>query len=60
MDWSDLISKIKITGDNCCAIINSNDSRLNSLVKNNTQYLWQGDSAYWSSQAPVCFPIVGV
>lgn len=24
-----------------------------------TQYLWQGDSAYWSGQAPILFPIVG-
>jgi galactose mutarotase-like enzyme len=24
-----------------------------------TEYLWQGDKAYWSGQAPVLFPIVG-
>lgn len=24
-----------------------------------TQYLWQGDEAYWSGQAPILFPIVG-
>lgn len=24
-----------------------------------TQYLWQGDPAYWSGQSPVLFPIVG-
>lgn len=24
-----------------------------------TQYLWQGDEAYWNGQAPVLFPIVG-
>ena len=23
------------------------------------EYLWQGDPAYWSGQAPVCFPICG-
>lgn len=30
-------------------------------VKNSagTEYLWQGDKAYWSGQAPVLFPIVG-
>lgn len=24
-----------------------------------TQYLWQGDSAYWSDRAPILFPYVG-
>ncbi len=33
---------------------------LNSLNKNNTEYLWQGDAKYWAGQAPVCFPITGV
>ena len=23
------------------------------------EYLWQGDEAYWSGQAPVLFPICG-
>ena len=23
------------------------------------EYLWQGDAAYWSGQAPVLFPICG-
>ena len=25
----------------------------------NTEYLWQGDPAYWKGQAPILFPIVG-
>lgn len=33
---------------------------LHSLVKDETEYLWQGDKNYWGGQAPVCFPIVGV
>ena len=24
-----------------------------------TEYLWEGDSRYWSGQAPVLFPICG-
>lgn len=32
---------------------------LTSLQKNGTEYLWQGDPAYWAGQAPVCFPICG-
>lgn len=27
--------------------------------KEGTEYLWQGDAAYWSGQAPVLFPICG-
>lgn len=33
---------------------------LTSLIKNGTEYLWQGDEKYWHGQAPICFPIVGV
>lgn len=33
---------------------------LHSLVKDNVEYLWQGDKNYWGGQAPVCFPITGV
>lgn len=33
---------------------------LTSLIKDNTEYLWQGDEKFWAGQAPVCFPIVGV
>jgi galactose mutarotase-like enzyme len=24
-----------------------------------TEFLWQGDEAYWSSRSPILFPIVG-
>ena len=30
-----------------------------SLVSQGREYLWQGDPAVWSGQAPVCFPICG-
>ena len=26
---------------------------------NGVEYLWQGDEAYWSGQAPIMFPICG-
>lgn len=42
------------------AVVGSDGAQLNSLVKDGREYLWQGDSRYWSGQAPVCFPIVGV
>lgn len=33
---------------------------LTSLIKDDIEYLWQGDKEHWAGQAPVCFPIVGV
>lgn len=30
-----------------------------SIAANGREYLWQGDPAVWSGQAPVCFPICG-
>ncbi|MDY2777557.1 MAG: aldose 1-epimerase family protein, partial [Collinsella sp.] len=30
-----------------------------SIASNGREYLWQGDPAVWSGQAPICFPICG-
>ena len=30
-----------------------------SIVADGREYLWQGDPAVWSGQAPICFPICG-
>ena len=52
--------KIKITSGENYAVLGLDGAMLNSLNKNNTEYLWQGDAKYWTGQAPVCFPITGV
>lgn len=52
--------KIKITNGENYAVLGLDGAMLNSLNKNNTEYLWQGDAKYWAGQAPVCFPITGV
>jgi galactose mutarotase-like enzyme len=52
--------KIKITSGENSAVLGLDGAQLNSLIKNDTEYLWQGDAKYWAGQAPVCFPIVGV
>lgn len=52
--------KIKITSGENYAVLGLEGAMLNSLNKNNTEYLWQGDVKYWAGQAPVCFPITGV
>lgn len=30
-----------------------------SIAAYGREYLWQGDTAVWSGQAPICFPICG-
>lgn len=52
--------KIKITSGENYAVLGLDGAMLNSLNKNNTEYLWQGDAKYWAGQAPICFPITGV
>lgn len=41
--------------------IDAQGAELKSIlyVKDNTELLWQGDSAFWARNAPVLFPIVG-
>ena len=34
-------------------------AELQSIVKNDYEYLWQGDPAFWGRRSPVLFPIVG-
>ena len=49
-----------IKSNSAAAVLGLDGAMLNSLKKNNVEYLWQGDAEHWSGQAPVCFPIVGV
>lgn len=49
----------EITSNEASAVVGLKGAMLNSLKKNDTEYLWQGDEEHWSGQAPVCFPIVG-
>jgi len=41
---------IKSIGAELCSIVND---------LNGKEYIWQGDPAYWSSHAPILFPIIG-
>ena len=34
-------------------------AELASIMANDREYLWQGDSRYWGRRAPILFPIVG-
>ncbi len=40
--------------------VSSHGAELQSLKgSSGCEYLWQGDSAYWSDRAPVLFPVIG-
>lgn len=52
--------ELTIMNDGCSVTLSSKGAMLRSLKKENLEYLWQGNPAYWAGQAPVCFPIVGV
>jgi galactose mutarotase-like enzyme len=43
---------LKVTSD-------SQGAELISLIKNNSEYLWQADPRFWPRHAPILFPIVG-
>lgn len=55
-----IITKYLIKSDEVQVYVLKEGAMLTSLIKNDTQYLWQGDEVHWSGQAPICFPIVGV
>lgn len=40
-------------------ILSTDGGSFTSLKAHGREYLWQGDSAVWSGQAPICFPICG-
>lgn len=40
-------------------MVSDHGAELQSIRKGETEYLWQGDPAYWGRRSPVLFPIVG-
>lgn len=41
------------------AQISSVGAELISLTKNNREYIWTGDAAYWNGHNPTLFPVIG-
>lgn len=39
--------------------VRANGAELDALMLNGTDYLWQGDPAYWEDKAPNLFPYIG-
>ena len=49
-----------ISNDNLRVVVSEYGSELQSIrSKDQIEYLWQGDPAYWSGRAPTIFPYVG-
>lgn len=52
---------IQLQNNDLNVIISNKGAELSSVksLKYELEYLWQGDSSYWSRKAPILFPIVG-
>lgn len=48
-----------LTNGELAVTLSSAGGSFTSLRANGREYLWQGDPAVWSGQAPICFPICG-
>jgi galactose mutarotase-like enzyme len=50
-----------LESESLCVSVSNTGAELQSILSKTTgtQYLWQGDPAYWGSRAPVLFPIIG-
>ena len=53
------MSEIVISKGNKKAIVNYHGAELKSLKKDDKEYMWQADPAYWNRTSPVLFPFVG-
>lgn len=50
---------IEISNGAVSARISTLGAELQSLQRNGTEYLWQGNPAYWAGQSPLLFPNTG-
>ena len=49
----------QIRNGNIQAVISDLGAELQSIKKDGTEYLWNGDERYWSERSPILFPYVG-
>ena len=54
-----MAENLSIRSDEMSVKVSTDGAQLMSVEKNGTEYLWQGDPAYWADRAPVLFPAVG-
>lgn len=48
-----------LKNDFLTVVVDETGAELVSVTKDNKEYIWQADAAYWPRHAPVLFPIVG-
>ena len=51
--------KHTIKSDVLSVTVDSFGAGLTSIMRDDIEYLWQGEPAYWFGQAPIMFPICG-
>lgn len=51
--------KMRLCNDIIAIEVAEQGAELVSLKKNNREYLWTGDAAFWNRHAPILFPAVG-
>lgn len=49
----------QIKNEQICVTISDMGAEMQSVKKDNTEYLWNGDTRYWKSRSPLLFPWVG-
>lgn len=48
-----------LSNDSISIKVSTAGGSFTSIEADGREYLWQGDPAVWSGQAPICFPICG-
>ena len=51
--------QITLKNDTMTAIFDSHGAELKSIIKDDREYMWNGDPAFWNRTSPVLFPFVG-
>lgn len=49
----------QIKNSQISVVISDIGAEMQSINRENTEYLWNGDATYWSERAPILFPFVG-
>lgn len=50
---------VTLKNDFLALCVSEHGAEMQSLTRGGTEYLWNGDKAYWADRAPVLFPFVG-
>lgn len=51
--------QITLKNDTMTATFDSHGAELKSIIKDDREYMWNGDPAFWNRTSPVLFPFVG-